>query len=320
MSADDRLQRLLYVLPRAAREDGARIDDLARALDVPPALILADLEEAMTREFYLPAGTVDSFNLSVLDDVVRLYGSEFNRPVRLSAPEAMALGLGLRVLAAEAEVDRRAEILAMAHRLESELIVPEIELQPMSRGTAEAIAMMEPREPYGAPLEVALGEDDFRGAICDAITDRVFVHIVYLKANAPEPAERRVAPTRLLYSHGHWYVAAVDEQSGQPRNYRLDRILSVIPSHVHHDFDAGAASAFVANGGEPVTVRYSPVVAKWVAEREDAQCEADGSLVLTHEVVDMNWLVRHVLQYAGEAVVETKAIRERILDAVRFSA
>lgn len=321
MTADARLERLLYVLPLAARRDGARIVDLARALEVPPALILADLEEAMTRDFYQPAGSVDAFNLSVEDDVVRLYGKEFNRPVRLSAPEAMALGLGLRVLAAEAEAERRTEILEMAHRLEKELVVPEIELQPMSRGLGDIASMMEPMPPsYTTRLEVAFGEDDFRGAISDAIADRVLVDIVYLKANAPEPAERRVAPTRLVYTHGHWYMAAVESESGEPRMYRLDRILDVISSHEHHDFVAEEAAAFTTSGGQPVTVRYSPVVAKWLAERENAQCEADGTLVLTHDVVDMNWLVRHVLQYAGEAVVETEGVKERIREAVRFSA
>jgi hypothetical protein len=65
-----------------------------------------------------------------------------------------------------------------------------------------------------------------------------------------------------------------------------------------------------------VTVRYSEQVARWVAEREGAECEADGTLVVTHEVADMNWLVRHVLQYGGEAVVETEAGRAAVRAAL----
>jgi predicted DNA-binding transcriptional regulator YafY len=315
LSADQRLERLLYVLPLAARADGARIDDLARALDVEPATILSDLEEAMTRDFYQPAGSVDSFNLSVEDDVVRLYGREFNRPVRLSAAEAMALGLGLRVLAAEADVDRRAQILAVAHRLESELVAPLIELQPLSRMAEPTIASaMLPAE---QPVTVSFGEDDFRGAISEAIEQRRYVDVVYLKANASEPAKRRVAPLRLLYTNGHWYMSAIDDESGQRRMYRVDRILDLhTTSHEHEYDDADAGQrTFTTDGGQPVTVRYSPLVAKWVAERENAQCEADGTLVLTHEVVDMNWLVRHVLQYAGEAVVETAGVKGAVARA-----
>ena len=43
MSARDQLERLLYVLPRAAQPDGAAIADLARALEVEPSDILADI-------------------------------------------------------------------------------------------------------------------------------------------------------------------------------------------------------------------------------------------------------------------------------------
>jgi hypothetical protein len=32
--------------------------------------------------------------------------------------------------------------------------------------------------------------------------------------------------------------------------------------------------AFMTDKGQRVTVRYSQAVAKWVAERDDAQCEA----------------------------------------------
>ena len=315
MSTSERLERLLYVLPRAAQPGGARIDDLARALDVSAAAILADIEEATTRVFYHPPATVDSFNLVVEDDVVRLFGSEFNRPVRLTEREAMALGLGLRVLATEADTQRRSEILALAARLEKELTTPPIELQPMlaDRVTVREMPMLGPER----ELDVVFGEDDFRGAITGAIDTRVFCDVVYLKAGGSDPAERRIAPVRLLYTRGHWYVRAYEEDSEQLRMYRLDRILELHLTAERHDFtDMPAEQTFVLNEARAVKVRYSPQVARWVAEREDAQCEADGTLVLTHDVADMNWLVRHVLQYGGEAVVETPELREAVVRAV----
>jgi predicted DNA-binding transcriptional regulator YafY len=309
MSANQRLERLLYVLPLAARKGGVHIEELARALDVTPAVILADIGEAMTRDFYQPAGSVDNISLSLDDNVVRLYGTEFNRPVRLSAPEAMALGLGLRVLAAEAEPERRAEILEFAHRLESELVTPELELQPLSHAVVADASVPE--------YQMAFGDDDFRGMASDAIRERLYCEIVYLKAGASEPAQRRIAPMRLLYTNGHWYMSAIDAQSDQSRVYRMDRILDLVLTADTHSYDdAGAdASAFTTNGAREVTVRYSKTVAKWIAERENAQCEADGTLVLTHEVADMQWLIRHVLQYGGEAVVETENARRPVADA-----
>ncbi len=289
MSARDRLERLLYVLPRAAHPEGARIDELARALEVESAEILADIEEATERVFYHPAGMVDTLNLSVEGDVVRLYGREFNRPVRLNAREAMALGLGLRVLAAEAEPMRRDEINALARVLEAAEYAPGVELE--------------------------LGEDDYRGALAEAIDNRAYCNILYLKADGSEPNERRVAPVRLMYARGHWYVRAYEQES--LRNYRLDRILELQASLEQHSYtDAPAdTQAFSTDGAQRVTVRYSREVARWVAEREEAQCEEDGTLVLTHDVADMNWLVRHVLQYGGEAIVETADARSAVAAA-----
>lgn len=315
-SAQERLERLLYVLPRAARPEGAHIAELARALEVTPAEILADIEEATTRVFYHPAGMTDAFNLTVERDVVRLHGREFNRPVRLTVAEAMALGLGLRVLAAEADAERRNELLALAHQLETELITPELLMQPMLREGAGYITV-----PAANELEVALGEDDFRGDIAEAIQTPVFCDIVYLKAGGTSPAELRIAPLRLIYSRGHWYVRAIEDQSKQIRNYRLDRMLELSLTHETHDFAdvTTAAPGFATDGGLPVKVRYSRDVARWVAERENAQCEPDGTLVMTYDVVDMNWLIRHVLQYGGEAVVETPEARAAIAKAVELT-
>jgi predicted DNA-binding transcriptional regulator YafY len=312
VSARDQLERLLYVLPRAAHPDGADIADLARALEVEPSDILADIEEATERVFYHPGGMVDPLELSVEGDVVRLYGREFNRPVRLSSAEAMALGLGLRVLAAEAEPRKREEILALANLLEKELVTPDIALQPMLREDAPMIE-------YQPSVEVEFGEDDFRGDLAEAIAAQVYCDVVYLKADGSGPSARRIAPVRLVFAHGHWYVRAYGQES--LRNYRLDRILELGATNEKHEYvDTPATdTAFSTDGGQPVTVRYSRDVARWVAEREDAQMEADGTLVVTHDVADMNWLVRHVLQYGGEAVVETAEARRAVAEAVRRS-
>jgi predicted DNA-binding transcriptional regulator YafY len=52
-------------------------------------------------------------------------------------------------------------------------------------------------------------------------------------------------------------------------------------------------------------VRYSPRIARWIVERAvPAERADDGSVVVRHRVADPRWIVRHVLQYAGEAVVE----------------
>ena len=63
-----------------------------------------------------------------------------------------------------------------------------------------------------------------------------------------------------------------------------------------------------------MTVRYSPRVARWMAEREEATLAADGSLTIAHPLADDAWAVRHVLQYGPDAeVLEPASIRETIV-------
>jgi len=125
-TAAERLERILYILPAAHRQGGASLDELARSLGVDRATILSDLEQVTAREFYHPAGTVEAFTATIEADRVTVWTTGgFERPVRLNQREALALQLGLRVLAADRGEEDRADLLALADRLQRELTVPE---------------------------------------------------------------------------------------------------------------------------------------------------------------------------------------------------
>ena len=66
------------------------------------------------------------------------------------------------------------------------------------------------------------------------------------------------------------------------------------------------------------TVRFWPAIARWVAEREGKVLEADGSLTLEHPLADVDWAVRHVLQYGPDAeVLSPPAVREAVRERLR---
>src|SRR5690606_26123536 len=111
---------------------------------------------------------------------------EFRRPVRLSSRETLALGLGLRLLAADAAPERRREILALAERLEAQLAAPEVTTAPERLARAQegrvesARAVFEDRIPtdhttdFETDVELedyalAFDDDGFRSVIADAI-------------------------------------------------------------------------------------------------------------------------------------------------------
>lgn len=314
-TASGQLERILYILPAAARDEGVKLDALAAALGTAAATVLRDLEHVTAREYYHPAGAVDKFSIMIDQDTVRVHAPhEFRRPVRLNAREALALGLGLRTLAADADAERRRAILDLATRLEAELCVPESD----RRTGPTAFDVESDVEPDAGPdvefedYALAFDDDGFRGVVADAIELGRLCTIWYLKPGDVAPAYRSIAPYRLVYADGKWYVAAYDVDREALRFFRMDRVLNaVLEDEPAPALPPVELAAFIGNGGPymagddvEVTVRYSPRVARWIAERTAAESAADGSVVVQHRVADPRWLVRHVLQYGGEAVID----------------
>jgi predicted DNA-binding transcriptional regulator YafY len=355
-TAQQQRERLLYIIPAAARRDGVRVADLAQALDVAPGVVLRDLREATARSFDLPAGAVETFTL--FTDGRRVYVNarqDFHRPVRLTQREALALGLGLRALAADAEPERRAEILALATRLEQDLAAPDVETVHEQREVRErrewgveasiaappgdfsadddsdydalpsaiphdAEALEAEAEPeYEDAFVMAFNDDGFRGVVADAIELGRTCTIWYLKPGDAAPQHRSIAPFRLLYASGMWYVAAHDLARNDLRIFRMDRVLdATLEGDVAPPIPDGVDQVLASNGHYTasddieVSVRYSPRVARWILEGSaDMTLQVDGSVVVQHRVADPRWIVRHVLQYGGEAVIEEPAMARR---------
>src|SRR5688572_14157803 len=192
MTASDQLERILYLLPAAARDDGVPLADLADALNVDVETILEDIELVTARAYYHPGGTVEPFTILVESDRVEVHAaSEFKRPVRLSAPEALALGLGLRTLAAENEEPRRSEILALAERLERELTAPTVVMQPRLE---DAVLRQTRAEYLPSVVDIDLSDDDYRGLLSAAIENGNLCRIDYLRAGGLDAVTRTIAP------------------------------------------------------------------------------------------------------------------------------
>jgi proteasome accessory factor C len=152
------------------------------------------------------------------------------------------------------------------------------------------------------------------------------VALSYMKGSSTTPDERTIRPYSLAFASGAWYVIAFCERTEGLRVFRVDRVVSAewaegefdVPS----DFSPGAivaeGRAFSGDAAESVRIRYSPKVARWVAEREGLELAKDGSLEVEHPLADPEWAVRHVLQYGGEAeVVGPEAVRWRVVTALQ---
>ena len=76
--------------------------------------------------------------------------------------------------------------------------------------------------------------------------------------------------------------------------------------------------AFQSEEAGKLVIRYSPRIARWIADREGKSLAPDGSLTLEHPLADADWAVRHVLQYGPDAdVIEPASVREAVVARLR---
>ena len=162
------------------------------------------------------------------------------------------------------------------------------------------------------------GRDTVRALVVRAAKERRRCRIDYLKPEAPEPDTRELDPYAVAYSNGTWYAVGFCQKRREPRIFRIDRIMEAelleegfeVPESFDVSDYLSDGRVFRADEQVDVPVRYGPRIARWLIERGEGEAAEDGSVVVTHEVADPGWLVRHVLQYGPDAeVLEPEEVR-----------
>lgn len=315
-TARDQLERILYLLPAAGGEQGAGLEELAGALGVSREVVLDDLDEVGARAYYLRAGLGDDLRIYVQGGRVRVETTgEFRRPPKLSPGETLALGLGLRVVAAEAPADRRDALRELARRLEARLAA-----LPPERLEAEIVL----GDLEGPPEATAVTRA--RGALARAAAERRRCGFRYLKPGAEDVEPRALEPYVVIGDGGRWYALGRDPDRDEVRIFRLDRMLEVEaleerfepPERFDVDAYLAGGRVFHAVDPDPARVRYSPTIARWFLERGEGEPREDGGVVAEHPAADPRWAVRHVLQYGTDAeLVSPPPLRAEVAAAAR---
>lgn len=162
---------------------------------------------------------------------------------------------------------------------------------PAAEGEAEQAALKLQAATSGAALgeppagPVAAGPDLAGPRLLEAaqaVLERRSVRFEY-RPPSGETGERHVDPWALLWRGGHWYVVGMDRRRGEPRSFRLSRVVSAVAdagegSSPPEGFDAREQVKAGPWGiGEPAgeaRVAFSPEVGWWaVAGIPDARVE-----------------------------------------------
>lgn len=294
-NAAAQLRRILAVIPELADDQEHRLETVASKVGVDSTTLLKDLESLATR-YDEPGGFVEGVQLFLGSGTVSLVSNHFRRPMRPTVSELRALELGLAMLRTEVPPDERSPIESVREKLRKTIakLPPDRSLDVTHYGESES------------PGSVA-----HLSALRTAFRAHQKVTLDYRKSDSDEISSRVVRPYSFVISSGAWYVVAYCENSDGLRIFRLDRVVDVRPTADLYEIPATfrvneileGNKAFKSQASGEMKVRYSPRIARWIAEREEGDHEKDGSFVVTHPLADVNWGVRHVLQYGPEAEV-----------------
>jgi proteasome accessory factor C len=291
------LKRLLALIPRLADNEEHPIADVATIVGITPEQLIDDLQ-ALVERFDAPGGFVDGVQIFQDGKNVSVLTQHFLRPMRLTMAELCALELGLAIVRSERPAEEAGPADRALERLRS--VISKVPGDERLAGIREASLATPP----GGPEHLDVLKDAVRG--------RHKVRLLYKKGSGGAAESRMICPYTMVFTSGMWYVVAHCERAAALRVFRLDRVLNAqleketydVPETFSIDAVMEQAKAFIT--GQPVEklkVRYSPRIARWIAEREGKTLAADGSLEMEHPLADRAWAVRHVLQYGAEAEV-----------------
>ncbi len=304
--ADERLQRLLIVFPTIAEERHLTIEQLAERVGTDVKTLREDLL-CLDRDD-TPPGFVESIQLYVGSDSVSMRSSHFKRPMRLTRPEVASLELGLGILEQELAVDERHLVANVRGRLR------DVAVHPVDTVVDKRNARVTPKAASGLAIEPARDNEwDAVVVLQRAVEHHHVVVVTYQRSNETDATERRVRPYAMVRADANIYLVAFCERNDALRVFRLDRVRMAVdtsdrferPSDFTVESVVQQGHVFVqeAPAVESLVVRYSPTVARWIAERETGVMQPDASFIVHYPLADESWAIRHVLQYGPDAVI-----------------
>lgn len=287
LTADDRMRRMLSIIPWVAARRGVSIDEVCERFQIDRKALLADLNVLpfVGVAPYTPDVQIDA----VVDgDMVYVHLPQwFDRPLRLTPEQGLSL-------------------VASAQSL---LSIPGADPEgPLARGIAKIAASLG-FDPGGA-VDVTLGEAaaEILQVLQGAIEDSHQVEIDYYTYSRDELTTRVIEPHRLYADQGNWYLAAHCHLAGGERVFRVDRVNGARPSAVPFDrpLDAPTMGVFRPSPSDPrVTLRLEPE-ARWVADQYPTEARVDhddGRVDVTLAITATAWLERLLVRLGPDAEV-----------------
>jgi proteasome accessory factor C len=305
VGAQERLGRLLAIVPWVASQDGPPVAEVCERFGIGEGELLADLGLLFLCGVH-PFTPDTLIEVDVADGRVWIrFADWFRRPLRLTPTEGLALAGAGSALLDVPGADPDGALASALSKLETVLGVGADDAFDVELGEASPSILETVREATRACRKLRIEYYSFGR---DGFSSRV------------------VQPWRVFNALGHWYLSGWCEQAGSDRLFRLDRITAT--EVLVETFDPPPAAAgpgdaapevFSPAEDDPVMVVELDREAFWVAEEypnEGVEQLAGGRLRVRLRVSHRAWMERlllragrHLTVVEGDRAVGREAAR-----------
>jgi proteasome accessory factor C len=289
---------LLALLPHLRQGETVSLADLAAAVGCTASDVASDLA-TLTMCGVPPFTPLDLIDLEIVGDHVTVHMDPpgMGHPLRLTAPEARALGAALDAAGYPSESPLRAKVLEAAAD-----DVPADELERTVRAGA-------------APGGMA----DMSSTLAVAADEHEKIEVTYLTGSTGRISQRVVHPWALVNRLSTWYLIGFCEGAGEERVFRLDRMSAVTPLNEPFDPPTHVPTSVTPDTGrlgiaEVVFARGAAIPDERAWPGSIITPSADGSTTVRVPYQSPSWIARRVVSRLGDAVVTAPA---EVRDAVR---
>jgi predicted DNA-binding transcriptional regulator YafY len=280
LAADDRLRRLLAMVPWVAAHDGPRIDEVCQRFACSKEELVADLDLLFLCGVY-PYTPDLLIDVDIADGRVWIrYADWFRRPLRLTPEEGLALVGAGTALQASPGAD------------------PE---GPLARALSKLAGVLGVDADETVEVELGAARPELLGVLRRAQADLRQVEIDYYSFGRDGWTKRVIDPWSVFSAAGQWYVRAYCHRVEGERLFRVDRVRDavVLESGFSPPARSGAGIIFSPRADDPLVVLELEPAARWVRDQypnEGTDELGGGRLRVRLRISERAWLERLLLR------------------------
>ena len=313
MARGDQLARQWKIIQSLiSSRQGKSVSDMAQALHCHRRTVYRDLEALQAAGFPVYTDRVEGRNRWSLLDTAK-----HSIPIPFSLPELMALYFSRGMMKVLKDTVFYDSLESLFDKIKTTLPAEYLQYLGQIENSLEVSA--KPYKNYGRILETI-------EKISDAAINKKQIEIAYYTMSRKSQTRRKIAPYKIWFFDGTFYLIANCGLREDIRIFALDRIkeleITDEPFETPEDFniDEFMRSSFGVFHGEPVRVRiwFAADIAEYIGEKvwhnsQRLEPQKDGSIIFEAEVAGIEEIKYWVLKWGAKArVLAPESLREEI--------